>query len=103
LPLPDFVLAARAGFRLLTLRAGRAAERESLREVAPGLLEVLAPLEWTWRLLLPLRGVQADAADLPERAPEEDGRAACLPDPLEPFPLVELAPARCTGRLLEDD
>ena len=95
------MLVARAGFRLLTLRAGRAAVRESLWDDAPGLLEVLAPLEWTLRLL-PLRGVQAAAEDLLERVPEEDGRAACPPAPLEPFPLAELAPARCTGRLLED-
>jgi len=96
--LPVFALAAWVGFRLLTKRAGRAAGRESLWEVAL----LLAPLEWAWREL-PFLGVQAVVADLAERVPEEDGRTACLLFPLEPFPLEEPAPECRTGRLLADD
>jgi hypothetical protein len=100
--LPAFVLAARAGFRLLTMRVGRAAGRESFREVELGLPVVLEPLEYTFRWF-PFRGVQAGVEDFEECVPEEGGRAAGLLLPLEPFPLAELAPVRRSGRLLEDD
>jgi hypothetical protein len=95
---PAFALAAWMGFRLLAERAGRAAVREFLWEVAP----VLAPLEWAWREL-PFLGVQVVVEDLAERAPDEDGRVAGLLFPLEPFPLAAPAPSRRTGRLLVDD
>ena len=93
LPPPAFELAASAGFLLLPKRAGRVSVRESFRGGAPGLPAVLAPLEWTLRWP-PLRGVHAGAADLAERVPEAEGRAAGLPFPLEPFPRAEPAPGR---------
>jgi hypothetical protein len=85
---PAFALAERAGIRVLILRAGREAGRESLREDMPVLVVLLAPLECTL-CEVPFRGVQPDAA-------------ACLLFPLEPFPPAEPVPVCLFGRLLDD-
>jgi hypothetical protein len=105
---PAFVLAVKAGLRLL--RAGRAAGRESLRgalvfletlppravlalreglllrALAPGLPAVFAPLLWC-----PLRWPHAGAGDFAVRAPEAPlvGRTA-FPLDLIPLDLIPL-------------